>query len=287
MSERVFIVGAGQVGRGLFRAFRASGGVELLGLHGRRPSAFTTSSGALPPVLADANAVILAVRDDQIDDAIAELIEPRGAARRLRVASGTAVVHTSGSAEPRLISRLSELGMSGGTFHPLVPFANPERAAGFLRRAWIGIDGDEHARAMSRRLAGHVGARTLEIPAGRKSAYHAAAVIASNFPVILAEVASKLLAGLGITERSAQQAVHSLMEAAVSNIAETPPGDALTGPIVRGDVDTVMRHLAALKGNPEARAVYKRLSLAAVETASRRGTDPDRLAEIQNALLLR
>lgn len=286
MTERVLIVGAGQVGRGLFRAFRASG-VEVLGLHGHRPSGFATSSGALPPSLSDANAVIVAVREDQIDDAIAELINERGSGSRGRLAPGTVLLHTSGSAEPELIPRLSEFDLRGGTFHPLVPFAIPERAPELLRRAWIGIDGDDQARATSRRLAGHIGARTLDIPPGGKGTYHAAAVMSSNFPVVLAAIASDLLIGLGIPERSAQHAVHSLLEGAVTNLADVPPDEALTGPIVRGDADIVMKHLAALRSDADARAVYKRVSLAALSIAQRRGVPAEQLEAMQKLLLLR
>lgn len=286
MSERVLIVGAGQVGRGLFRAFRASG-VEVLGLHGRRPSAFTTSSGGLPASIANANTVVVAVRDDQIDDVLEELMHERGPTGRGRLAPGTVIVHTSGGSEPSLVPRLAEVGLNGGTFHPLVPFANPERAPELLRKAWIGIDGDDHARATSRRLAGSLGARTLDIPAGGKNVYHAAAVMSSNFPVVLAAVASRMLVDIGVPERSAQHAVHSLMESAVSNIADAPAEEALTGPVVRGDADTVRRHLAALREHPEAKGLYRRLSLAALEIANARGVDPGRLAEIQKLLLLR
>lgn len=286
MSERVLIVGAGQVGRGLFRAFRASG-VDVLGLHGRRPSAFTTSSGALPDAMGDANTIVIAVRDNQIDDALGQIVEERGVNGQGRLASGTVIVHTSGGTEPSLIPRIAEIGLFGGTFHPLVPFANPERAPELLRRAWIGIDGDDHARAASRRLAGHVGARTLDIPPGGKNVYHAAAVMASNFPVVLAAVAGQMLSDIGVPERSAQYAVHALMEAAVSNIADRSATEALTGPVVRGDAETVQRHLVALRGNPEAKALYRRLSSAALEIASRRGVDPRRLNEIRSLLLLR
>jgi len=259
----------------------------VLGLHGRRPSAYVTSSGPLPSAIAEANTVVVAVRDEQIDDALSDLIAIRGNGGRGRLASGTVVVHTSGAAEPELIPRLAETGLSGGTFHPLIPFANPERASELLRHAWIGIDGDDQARATSRRLAGHVGSRTLEIPPGGKSAYHAAAVLSSNFPVVLASIASELLVSLGIPERSAQQAVQGLMEGAVANLADTAPDEALTGPVVRGDTETVMRHLNALRANPDARAVYKRLSLTALPMAARRGTDPERIEEMQRMLLLR
>jgi predicted short-subunit dehydrogenase-like oxidoreductase (DUF2520 family) len=286
VTERVLIVGAGHVGRGLFRAFRASG-MDVLGLHGRRPSAHATSSGRLPPSISDANTIVVAVRDDQIDDALAELMEQRSSRSRNRLASGTVILHTSGSSEPELIPRLAEIELSGGTFHPLVPFANPDRAAEMLRHAWIGIDGDDQARATSRRLAGHIGARTLDIPPGGKSLYHAAAVLSSNFPVVLASIAADLLTSLGIAERSAQQAVHGLMEGAVQNMTDGSPSEVLTGPIVRGDIDVVMRHLAALRAHADAKAVYKRLSLAALTIAADRGTDPEKIDALQKTLLLR
>ena len=286
MSERVFIVGAGQVGRGLYKALRNSR-IDVLGLHGRRPSAWTTSSGALPPAVANANAIVVAVRDDQIDDAVAGLINERQQGSRGLIASGTVVVHTSGGAEPELIPRLSEFGMSGGTFHPLIPFANPDRVPELLKHAWIGIDGDDPARATSRRLAGHLGARTLDIPAGGKSMYHAAAVMSSNFPVVLAAIASDVLTSLGIPERSAEHAVHGLMEAAVTNLTDSSPAEALTGPVVRGETETVIRHLTALRANADARAVYKRLSLAALSIAAERGVPRETVDEMQKVLLLR
>jgi predicted short-subunit dehydrogenase-like oxidoreductase (DUF2520 family) len=286
VSERVFIVGAGQVGRGLYKALRNSG-IDVLGLHGRRPSAWTTSSGALPPAVANANAIIVAVRDNQIDDAVAGLINERQQGSRGRIASGTVVVHTSGGAEPELIPRLIEFGMSGGTFHPLIPFANADRVPDLLKHAWIGIDGDDPARATSRRLAGHLGARTLDIPSGGKSMYHAAAVMSSNFPVVLAAIASDVLTSLGIPERSAENAVHGLMEAAVTNLADSPAAEALTGPVVRGETETVIRHLTALRANADARAVYKRLSLAALSIAAERGVPRETIDEMQKVLLLR
>lgn len=286
MSERVFIVGAGQVGRGLYRAFR-SAGIEVLGLHGRRHTAWTTSTGVIPSAAMDANTIILSVRDNQIDDAISELIGPRHQNQKPHLATGTVVLHTSGSAEPELLPALFERGLGGGTFHPLIPFANPDKIPELLKKAWIGIDGDDLARSTSRRLAGHIGSRTLEIPAGGKPLYHAAAVMSSNFPVVLAEIASELFMALGVPERSAQQAVTGLMDAAVSNLSEHSPEEALTGPVVRGETTTLVRHLAALRNDADARAVYKRMSLAALTIAAQRGVPPETIAEMQRVLLLR
>jgi predicted short-subunit dehydrogenase-like oxidoreductase (DUF2520 family) len=280
VSERVFIIGPGHVGRGLFRAFRASG-VEVVGLHGKRPSGVATSTGALPKELASANVVVVCVRDPQLDETIDEVI---AASRDGRLARGTVILHTSAIAEPAGLRTLNESGFPGGTFHPLVPFSDPEVAAELLRKGWVGIDGENGARSTSRRLAGHIGARTLDIPAGKKPAYHAAAVISSNFPVVLASVAGHLLHDIGVPDSSAYQAVESLMSGALANMKQALPDDALTGPIVRGDVETVGKHLRALEKHGQALAVYRALSAAAVEIARYRAVDPKKLAALAGML---
>jgi predicted short-subunit dehydrogenase-like oxidoreductase (DUF2520 family) len=117
-----------------------------------------------------------------------------------------------------------------------------------------------------------------------KPAYHAAAVIGSNFPVVLASVAGHLLHDLGIPDSSAFQAVESLMSAALANMKQALPDDALTGPIVRGDAETVGRHVQALRSHPAALDVYRALSSAAIEISQYRGTDPKKLAAIRGLL---
>lgn len=276
MSERLFIIGPGHVGRGLFRAFRASE-VEVVGLHGKRPSGVATSSGALPVEMAGANVVILCVRDPQLDETMEEIM---AAAKSGLIQRGTVILHTSAIAEPEGLRTLSEAGFPGGTFHPLVPFSDPDISADLLRKGWIGIDGENAAKSASRRLAGTLGARTLDIPPGKKAAYHAAAVISSNFPVVLASVAGRLMHDIGIPDASAYQAVESLMSGALANMKRALPDDALTGPVMRGDAETVAKHLRALQGHGAASEVYRALSAAAVEIAQRRGTDPKKLAAV-------
>lgn len=278
MSERVLIVGAGQVGRGLSRALQAAG-VTVLDLHGRKPSQFATTCGALPKSLRDANVVIVAVRDPQIEGALDEIDRASS-----QVSAGTVVLHTSGIHEASAYTNLRGRGIFCGTFHPLAPFSIPDKAVELLRGGWIGLDGDETAKSTGRRLAGHLGARTIDIPPGGKATYHAAAVMASNLPVALAAAAGDLLHSLGIPERSAQGAVESLMRSAVGNLADRSPADALTGPVVRGDPATVKAHLSALANTPAASKIYRSLTRVALDIAKTRGVDAQSLAEIQRAL---
>ena len=275
MTGGVFILGAGRAGRGLSRALRASG-IELAGLHGRRgeQSPDRVSAGAFPRAASDAAIVLVAVRDGQLEEALGELV-----AARLR--ADAVILHASGSAEPRALVGLRGMGHPCGTFHPLVPIADPARAAELLRGAWIGVDGDEGAIAASGALARALGAHTLRIPAGAKPAYHAAAVIASNYPTVLAATAARLLVDAGIGDGEAWGAIRALMRGAVANLDAETPARALTGPIARGDVATVKAHLDALDSRPEIRALYATLARAAVGVARQGGTDEAPLGEIE------
>jgi predicted short-subunit dehydrogenase-like oxidoreductase (DUF2520 family) len=101
----------------------------------------------------------------------------------------------------------------------------------------------------------------------------------------LASVAGHLLHDVGIPDASAYQAVESLMSGALTNMKQALPDDALTGPVVRGDAETIAKHLRALHDHASASNVYRALSAAAVEIAQRRGVDAKKLAAV--AALLR
>lgn len=280
---RVFILGAGRVGRGLAGALRASG-VDVIGLHGRRLDV-GVSAGPLPASVDDADVVVVAVRDAQLEGALLEIAAPLRAeapgARRGGSAQRPVVLHVSGSATPRTLDDLRARGHAAGTFHPLVPIAEPAHAGDRLRGAWIGVDGDAAAIEAGRTLARHLGASTLVIPAGEKSRYHAAAVFASNFPAVLAAMAAELMSKAGVSTAEARGAVIALLRASVANLHEGEPAAVLTGPIARGDAATVRAHLAALAGDDLVVAVYRTLSTAAVNLlASDPGADTARLREI-------
>ncbi len=275
MTARVFVLGAGRAGRALAHAFGVAG-MPVVGLHGRRPAEGATS-GAWPESLGQANVVLVTVRDGELDGALRDLLTAP-------MAAGAVVLHASGGAEPPALDALRAAGHPGGTFHPLLPLTDPTRATGQLRGAWIGIDGDEPARAVARTLATAIRSRVLEIPAGQKGRYHAAAVIASNFPVVLIALATRLLAVAGVPAEPARGALTSLLGAAAENLLLHEPAAALTGPVVRGDVETVRAHLEALEGDPALLAIYRAMSREALPIAATAGADPARLDELRRAL---
>ena len=259
IDDRVFVLGAGRAGRGLTRALRTAG-VNVVGLHGRRSDAAApdpVSAGPLPVSLADAGVVLVAVQDAALDAAIDELLAGP-------LAAGAALLQASGSATPARLDEARRRGHPSGTFHPLVPLADPARAPGLLRGGWVGLDGDADAVDAGRRLAVALGASTLLIPPGQKARYHAAAVFASNFPTVLAAIAERLMREAGVDAASGTDAVRALLAAAAANVASGDTRAALTGPVVRGDAVTIGRHLDALSSDEEARDVYRCLSRAAL-----------------------
>jgi predicted short-subunit dehydrogenase-like oxidoreductase (DUF2520 family) len=222
--------------------------------------------------------VLVTVRDAQLDGALATLATAS-------IAPRTVVLHASGSADPAGLAGLRRAGHACGTFHPLVALSDPEHAPQTLRRAWIGIDGDDDARRVAERLAAAVSANVLYIPPGEKARYHAAAVFASNFPTILMCLAEELLREVGIAPDVARQALHPLFASAVENLRGGDGASALTGPIVRGDADTIARHLDALRAHPDTLDAYRALSRAALRWVREGGTSGDeRLDEIERLL---
>src|SRR6185312_883253 len=117
-----------------------------------------------------------------------------------------------------------------------------------------------------------------------RARYHAAAVIVSNFPAVLLATGDRVLAETGIPAEAAEQALRALFLAAIGNLRRQHGAVSLTGPILRGDVDTIRRHLVALADDPGALEVYRSLSRALVDLASDAGTDADRLQAIRAML---
>ena len=278
-ARTVFVLGAGRAGRSLARAFVIAG-IDVVGLHGRHAEPFAKppiSAGPLPASLGRATVVLVTVRDAQLGGALRQLAAATLAPRAV-------VLHASGATDPPEAVALRDGGHPVGTMHPLVPLADPSRAPQMLRDAWIGIDGSPEAIRVATELTERLGAHALTIPPGEKPRYHAAAVFAANFPVVVAALAERLLMESGVAEREARSATLALMAAALSNLETGRPHDVLTGPIARGDVESVKGHLAALASDATALAAYVTLSRAALTLARERGTSAERLAEISVAL---
>ena len=226
---RVRIVGGGRAG-GSFRTALSDVGWPVASPLGRDDDLTDAAHGA--------DLLLLAVPDGAIAE-VAAAIEPD---------AGCVVAHVSGSLGLAPLS----LHPRRAVLHPLVALPDSERGAAALHGAWFGLaaDGDPLAGEVVRALGG----TPVQVPDDGWVRYHAAAVIASNHLVALLGQVERVAATVGVP----LEAFLDLAEGTLANVRALGPAEALTGPVRRGDVATVERHLAALPDDE--RAAYQALS---------------------------
>ena len=216
--------------------------------------------------------VIVAVPDDAIPVVAEQLAETRA------VGPDQVVLHLSGPLDRDALGPLSRCGAALGSFHPLQTIADPASAPDRLQGAYAAVEGDARAVAAGEALGRTLGMQPFRIAGSAKPAYHAAAVMAGNYPVVLAGVAARIAREAGVPDELAGKIYLPLLAGAVANIERLGPVKALTGPVRRGDARTIMAHLAALEGDDL--ELYRLLGLAAVEVARVAGLPADQARQI-------
>jgi len=279
----VAIIGAGAVGRVL--ALRlADCGYPILGVISRTRShaeALAQSVGA--PVASDdlgalpaaAQLVLICVPDDAVTDIAERLTGVRHPWRE------TVVAHTSGALPSSALGALAGEGADTLSFHPLQALterSGPEALDGI----YVGLEGGQRAVGAGIELAVGLGLRYLVLSAEARARYHVAAVVASNFLVTLVAMVQEILNSIDVPRDDAFALVEPLLRGTLDNLARSTPEEALTGPVVRGDLETLRRHGLALRQHlPQLVPSYAALTVEAVRVAVRSGRlDPRRAEEV-------
>jgi predicted short-subunit dehydrogenase-like oxidoreductase (DUF2520 family) len=277
----VMIVGAGRLGTSLALAL-ADTPFTVCGVWNRSPghAAWAASQLGRPvasgpllqaPGLTEADLVLVCVNDAAIP-ALAETL----AAAPLRP---TAVVaHTSGCLAAAALAPLSP-GRTA-SIHPLCVCAEPRSGQLALRRALYAIEGEASASLVP--LAEALSGRVARLAQAQKPRYHAAAVLASNLVVALLDHAVNEATAAGLSPDRAQESLVDLAIGALERLRSTDATRALTGPVSRGDVDTVARHLQVLEG--ATRVTYQHLSRHALRLAARGNLPPQAYALLEAML---
>ena len=280
----VGIVGAGAVGTALGVALsRAGWPVAAVASRdpGRRERFRQLVEGARG--FAEANAlldevelVILAVPDDAIPSV----------AGALRLYSGQALVHTSGALGAEALAGAMAAGTQVGAFHPLVAFADTERAVAALKGATVAIEGDDQLAALLAEMAEAIGAQPVRLTAGSKAAYHAAAVLAAGGFVALLDAIAELGRVAGLDEAGSLAIYGPLIEQTLGNARALGIRSALTGPITRGDRGTVAAHMAALRAHaPDVVDLYQAAAEREISLAEARGAlTPEAARQLRTSL---
>jgi len=280
-SRAIGLIGPGRAGVGLALALARAG--YSVRLHGRNkkslpaPLTLTVGDGRKPPPwLGEIDVVILTVRDDAITPLATSLANSRAISER------HVVLHLSGVQGQEALGPLVTSRAALGSFHPLQTIVEPELAAGRLQGAWAAVEGMPRAVAAGERIAKDLGMRPFRIATKAKAIYHAGAVFASNYLVVVEAIAQRLLRHAGLSDADAWAALRPLVEGTFENLSRHEPREALTGPVVRGDTATIVRHLESLAVDDA--KLYRALGRAALELAQKQGMDEATAEKVAEAL---
>ncbi len=288
MKPAIAIVGCGTVGTAIGKLL-ARAGYRVSGVATRSKKTAVSAAkrigaegfSACPwEISKNARIVFITTPDDAIQRTCEAISKHEGFGK------GNVVIHCSGALSSEILSSARGCGALVATLHPLQAFASVDQAENLLQSTFWTVEGDHEAMHHVQQLVNDLGGVLLEISAGAKSVYHAAAVTASNYLVTLISCALELGRVAGLSPEVSLKALLPLIKGTVSNVEARGIPGALTGPIARGDVDTVAAHLKAISGkSPRLLDMYKILGRYTIDLAKEKGTLDKEAAERLMALL--
>jgi predicted short-subunit dehydrogenase-like oxidoreductase (DUF2520 family) len=281
----VSVVGAGRVGTAL-AVLLSRAGHRIVAVSGRastrdRVSKFLSDVPFLGPADAarGSELVVLGVPDDEIA-AMAARIADAGGFR-----AGCWAVHLSGASGLDVLVSARAAGAHRLAIHPLQTFPDVAGAVERIPGCAMAVTADDaEGYALGERIAADLRARPFRLNDADRPLYHAAAVFASNYLIVTADIAESLFRDVGVPDPRA--AMLPLQRASLDNVERLGPEAALTGPAVRGDASTIERNLVALRdASPDAVAAYVVLCDAALDVGVRGGRlTGERRAAVEDVL---
>jgi predicted short-subunit dehydrogenase-like oxidoreductase (DUF2520 family) len=269
----VTIVGPGRLGQALGKLL-ATAGIKVRFIAARRLEAARRAVrfiGAGTPVtldsreLAEASVILLTVSDAALAPLARQLKNLRSSWR------GKVVLHTCGALPSAVLAPLKRRGAAIGSLHPFQTVPDPATGSRNLLCSFWAIEGDAHACKVARRLCRALEGISFRVRPAWKTLYHAAAFLSCAGVVTLLDQAARLLRSSGVPERIVRPMLGQFVNETMGNFVRLGARRALTGPAVRGDWETIERHLRALRRYaPEVVQVYQPLERAMVRLARRR-----------------
>lgn len=274
MNAKIGIIGAGVVGTAVGVVLHSKG-FEVTGVYDIRPESTMalverigcTAFSTPQEVSRSADILFITTSDSRIQSVADELAEQES------FFPGQVVVHMSGAHSSEILDRAKEFGARVLSVHPLQSFASFDRALHNLPGSIFSIEGDEEARESAIAIVENLGGEYFFIEREAKPLYHAGACVVSNYLATIVDLGVKFLEAAGISRPAATRALLPLIFGTVNNIQSIGVPQALTGPIARGDLSTVVKHLERIEEKvPELLRLYSCLGYDTASVARAKGT---------------
>jgi predicted short-subunit dehydrogenase-like oxidoreductase (DUF2520 family) len=240
-------IGAGKVGTAL-GIYLKEKGFELSGYYSRSKdscveAAIRTQSnyyGTLKSLVEASDILFITTSDDQIESVAKQLCE------ECCLKPGQLIIHTSGALPSTILSAVKAFGCFTYSMHPLQAFADVDKSVADLSSTYFCIEGDTEKISILEELLHTCKNDYFKVSPEQKILYHASACMLSNYLVTLIHNSLKLLDDIQLDNSTAFKAMLPLVNSTIQNVLELGTKDALTGPISRGDIDTVKKQFEAI-----------------------------------------
>ena len=268
---QIGFIGAGKVGVSLGKYLKESGRnvagyYSLTEKSARWAAEFTNTTyyEKLQHIISDCDILMFTVPDDCIEK-VWEEAKP--------YASGKIIAHCSGLHSSKIFSDSTAVNCSAYSIHPLCAISSRESSYEQLKNALFTIEGDATHISTIQQIFEEAGNRTCVILAENKAKYHAAASLASNHMTAIFSMAQELFLSCGFSEDEARAELYTLARGNLENIKKQGCVSSLTGPIERGDVETVRKHLECLP--IEIASAYRKNGVQLVKLAEQKHPDQE------------
>ena len=270
---RIGIIGAGKVGTTLGK-YLSIHGKNVTGFYSRTHEsadeaatfAETETYSSLCKLVEKSDVIFITTPDGVIHQVWGDLLH--------QDISNRIICHFSGSLSSHVFSGREEAGASGISMHPMYAFSDKFHSYEQFHTAYLTLEGDPEAVAVMKPMWEAIGHHVLTLKAEDKLKYHAAAAMASNEMLGLMQASLDILSECGFSEKDSMALLTPLVQGNIASMLEKGCVNALTGPVERGDAQTVRKHLQALEGS-KAGKIYQSLGSTMVELAKRRNPDRD------------
>ena len=281
---KIGFIGAGKAGCSLGKYFaihNTSANVEVSGYYSlieeeaKWAAEFTNSRffESMNEVMDASDSIILSTPDGEVSNVWNSMNKNK--------VKGKLICHLSGSLSSDVFSGIESIGAYPISIHPMFAFSNKESVYEQLNHVCFTLEGHPYAINAWKKVFDSLGNRSLEISKDVKPKYHAAASLLSNHVIAVLNTGYELLMECGFSEEDARSFSKVLVQDNVKHVLEDGTINALTGPIERGDIGTVQKHLAVM--DEKQQSIYKTCGTELIHIAKKRNPDRD-YKEIEKSL---
>ncbi|CAH2214572.1 Rossmann-like and DUF2520 domain-containing protein [Tepidibacter aestuarii] len=268
---KICFIGAGKVGTA-FGLYLSRKGFDVIGYYSKnfesaKKASYLTKSTpyeSLSDMIKISDIIFITTNDDSIESAVNKLSQEN------ILKEGQIIVHMSGSHSSSILNSIEKFGCYIYSMHPLQSFANVEKSVEKLENTVFTIEGSIEKIDVLESILEKTENKYFKIDSNSKNIYHAGACVISNYLVTLMDFGLSFFDSIGIDEKDAFEAVYPLIEGTIENIKNLGCKNALTGPLARGDINTIENHLNSIKVNiPQKLSFYETMALMTLDLSSK------------------